>query len=58
MPLLIGSHIPIGCPACTEPVQIPISQVGEEDNVLTVKIDLGAFRDHIKAAHGSTEAAG
>ncbi|MEU5596677.1 hypothetical protein [Streptomyces sp. NPDC020298] len=51
MASLLGSSIPLDCPACEEPVTVPVRQVGAARSSVTVTIDMSSFRAHIADAH-------
>jgi hypothetical protein len=47
----LGTHVSIDCPLCPDQVNVPVTPADGDDNVLTVSIDFGAWRDHIAATH-------
>jgi hypothetical protein len=55
----LGTHVPIDCPVCPDRVDVPVKEVaGDEpgDLVLTIEVDLGAWRKHIAAVHSRGKA--
>ncbi|MGW2692345.1 hypothetical protein [Streptomyces sp. NPDC001296] len=58
MASLLGASVPLCCPACDEPMTVPVEQTAADRDSVTVVMDLGPFRAHIAAAHQALEAAG
>ncbi|MFE5037176.1 hypothetical protein [Streptomyces sp. NPDC056683] len=64
MAALLGTHVPIDCPVCPDTViDVPVKETvgpgdtpadGVPDLVLTLSVDLTAWRRHIVAAHAAT----
>jgi hypothetical protein len=62
MASLLGTHVPIDCPCCPDQVDVPIKQTdvkggAPDDYVVTIEVDLSAWRKHIEAAHTATRRA-
>lgn len=51
MASLLGSSVPLDCPACGEPVTVPLRQLRVGEATVTVELDLGLFRAHIGEGH-------
>ena len=51
MASFLGTSVPLDCPACDEPMTIPVKEIGREGATLTVALNLAPFREHIAAAH-------
>lgn len=58
MASLLGSAVPLDCPACDEPMTVPLRQLDVDDGTVTVALDLGPFREHIATVHNAKAVTG
>ncbi|NUR01358.1 MAG: hypothetical protein HOY79_33985 [Streptomyces sp.] len=43
----LGTHVPVECPVCDEPVRLPIADVSTSRSALTVQIDTAPLHAHV-----------
>lgn len=55
MASLLGTNVRLGCPACGEPVSVPVRQLDADRATVTVALDLAQFRAHIDTAHNRSQ---